>query len=119
MLSWRNRFHPCCSKPEESSPRCNYRAILGFEDWDLWLRLSHKGEVLENLPDVLVDAAVDKAHLYRRQGFAYANLSASFFFVVIVRNFCLASCSFDVFASSLEGTAQDWPCKCDGIFTIK
>ncbi|QEY32349.1 glycosyltransferase [Synechococcus sp. RSCCF101] len=50
----------------------NYRAMPGFEDYDLWLRLLRRGPCLDNLPEPLVDARVGAAHLRRRHGLRYA-----------------------------------------------
>ena len=57
----------------------SYRGILNFEDWDLWLRLSHRGAKLANLPDVLVTANVDNTYLARRHGPKYALRELKFF----------------------------------------
>jgi len=49
----------------------NYRLFSWFEDYDLWTRMINSGIICENLPDVLVDARIDKDTFGRRRGFAY------------------------------------------------
>jgi len=56
----------------------NYRNRPGFEDYDLWLRLLHKGIVLDNLQAPLVLARVGSDHAKRRHGLAYATKEARF-----------------------------------------
>ena len=45
----------------------SYRNVLGFEDWDLWLRIHKRGGILANLPEVLVKQKLTK-NLERRHG---------------------------------------------------
>ena len=80
MLSWRNPInHPTVALNRNKVLLAgSYRAALGFEDWDLWLRIHHQDGVLVNLPDILVTAEVDKGHLERRHGFKYANHELKF-----------------------------------------
>ncbi len=80
MIGWRNPInHPTVALKREAVLRAgNYRSVLSFEDWDLWLRLSRQGAVLANLPEALVTAQVGEAHLGRRHGSAYAKREARF-----------------------------------------
>lgn len=80
MVGWWNPInHPTVAlNRDRVISSGSYRGILGFEDWDLWLRLSHQGAVLENLPGVLVTAEVDHDHLARRHGTTYAKRECSF-----------------------------------------
>jgi len=80
MIRWRNPInHPTVAlKREAVLSAGSYRSMLGFEDWDLWLRLSREGAVLANLPDALVTAEIGKAHLARRHGMTYAKREAHF-----------------------------------------
>jgi len=61
----------------------NYRAVAGFEDYDLWLRLlaAHGSESIANLSQSLVSVRVGAAHLRRRHGLRYAIAEAHFFYV--------------------------------------
>ena len=81
MLSWRNPInHPTVALHRERVLTAgSYRGILSFEDWDLWLRLRYQGAKMANLPDVLVTAEVDHAHLARRHGLSYAKREVEFF----------------------------------------
>ena len=81
LLFWRNPInHPTVALHRQSVLSVgNYRAILSFEDWDLWLRLSCQGARFANLPDVLVTTDVDSSHLLRRYGFVYAKREFAFF----------------------------------------
>jgi len=58
----------------------NYRAVSGFEDYELWLRLLalHGSQVLANTPQPLVLARVGPAHLGRRHGLRYVRSEAKF-----------------------------------------
>lgn len=58
----------------------SYRDQPNFEDYDLWLRLLHRygHAALDNLPQVIVQARVGRAHLARRRGIAYARAEAHF-----------------------------------------
>ena len=80
LLSWRNPInHPTAALNRQKIIDVgNYRDILAFEDWDLWLRLNKQSEVLVNLPDILVTAEVDKDHLRRRHGSTYAKQEFQF-----------------------------------------
>ena len=77
MLSWRNPInHPTVALNRQKVLLAgSYRATLGFEDWDLWLRLNRQGLVLANLPDILVTAEVGKEHLKRRHGLHMSSAS--------------------------------------------
>jgi hypothetical protein len=55
-----------------------YRAVPGFEDYDLWLRLLAAGEQLDNNSESLVCARVGQAHLGRRRGWRYAAAECAF-----------------------------------------
>ena len=81
MMSWWNPInHPTVALHRERVLTAgSYRGILSFEDWDLWLRLRYQGAKMANLPDVLVTAEVDHAHLARRHGFSYAKREIEFF----------------------------------------
>ena len=80
LLSWRNPInHPTAALNRQKIIDVgNYRDILAFEDWDLWLRLNKQGAVLANLPDILVTAEVDEKHLRRRHGTTYAKREFQF-----------------------------------------
>jgi glycosyltransferase involved in cell wall biosynthesis len=80
LMRWRNPLnHPTVALRRQAVLAAgNYRSALGFEDWDLWLRLARRGEELANLPDALVTARVDEAHLARRRGQAYAKRELGF-----------------------------------------
>lgn len=80
MLCWRNPInHPTAALNRERVLLAgSYRGVLGFEDWDLWLRLNHQGALLANLPDVLVTAEVDQNYLQRRHGTTYAKRELNF-----------------------------------------
>lgn len=82
MLSWRNPInHPTVALNRQKVLLAgSYRATLGFEDWDLWLRLNRQGLVLANLPDILVTAEVGKEHLKRRHGLSYVKREFDFLF---------------------------------------
>jgi amylovoran biosynthesis glycosyltransferase AmsE len=56
----------------------SYRNRPGFEDYDLWLRLLHKGINLDNLQTPLVLVRVGSAHAKRRHGIGYAIKEAKF-----------------------------------------
>lgn len=45
----------------------NYRHFPFLEDYDLWARMLGKGDILANIPEVLVDARTS-ADLYKRRG---------------------------------------------------
>ena len=73
-INWRNPInHPTVVLNRRKVLQIgNYRSILGFEDWDLWLRLNKRGAILQNLPDVVVKAQTGSNHLKRRHGSRYA-----------------------------------------------
>ena len=81
LLYWRNPInHPTVALNRQRILLAgSYRNIFGFEDWDLWIRLNRQGEILINLPDVLVMAEVDQNHLHRRHGVSYAKQELKFF----------------------------------------
>jgi hypothetical protein len=68
----------------------NYRAVSGFEDYELWLRLLviHGSKVLANTPQPLVMARVGPAHLSRRHGWSYAQAEVGFFCLAFVSDCC-------------------------------
>jgi hypothetical protein len=80
LLHWRNPLnHPTVALRRDAVLRVgNYRNAPGFEDWDLWLRLSKRGYQLCNLGEVLVTARVGPGHLRRRHGWGYAKREAGF-----------------------------------------
>ena len=80
MMSWRNPInHPTVALNRQRALLAgSYRNILGFEDWDLWIRLNQKGKILANLSDILVIAEIDQEHLRRRHGINYAKLEFKF-----------------------------------------
>lgn len=80
LMHWRNPFnHPTVALRREAALAAgSYRPCLGFEDWDLWLRLQVAGEAMENLDLELVTAAVGEAHLARRHGLTYLKREARF-----------------------------------------
>lgn len=80
LLRWRNPLnHPTVALRRTAVLAAgNYRDAPGFEDWDLWLRLSQQGHELANLAEVLVTARVGPAHLQRRHGWSYARREARF-----------------------------------------
>lgn len=49
----------------------NYRDFLGFEDYDLWIRVLQHGYKAANLPEYLVDVRADKNMFKRRGGWQY------------------------------------------------
>lgn len=49
----------------------NYRPLIGFEDWYLWLRMARAGGRIANLPRVLVQARTNTSFIARRSGAAY------------------------------------------------
>ena len=81
MLDWRNPInHPTVAINRKKILKAgNYRACLGFEDWYLWMRLKKCNLEMENLPEILVIAEVDKNHLDRRHGYKYARQEIRFF----------------------------------------
>lgn len=58
----------------------NYRAVSGFEDYELWLRVLaiHGPQALANTPQPLVMARIGPAHLSRRHGWRYVRSEAIF-----------------------------------------
>ena len=58
----------------------NYRAVVGFEDYELWLRLlaTYGSQALSNITSPLVMARVGPEHLRRRQGLRYMRSEARF-----------------------------------------
>lgn len=77
---WRNPLnHPAVAlRRSRVLAAGNYRAVPGFEDYDLWLRLLASGEQLDNSSQPLVFARVGNAHLSRRKGWRYALAEARF-----------------------------------------
>jgi glycosyltransferase involved in cell wall biosynthesis len=57
-----------------------YRHSIGFEDYDLWLRLLKLSGNAKNLKDILVDARVGNGMLDRRRGFQYIKSEICFFY---------------------------------------
>ena len=80
MMNWRNAInHPTVAlKRSYILSAGNYRDVLGFEDWDLWLRLFKKGAVMANMTDILVMTEIDIKHLERRHGKTYARREIKF-----------------------------------------
>lgn len=80
LLRWRNPLnHPTVALRRTAVLAAgNYRDAPGFEDWDLWLRLSQRGHQLTNMAELLVTAQVGPAHLQRRHGWSYAKREACF-----------------------------------------
>ena len=80
MLTWRNPInHPTVALNRHKVLLSgSYREVLGFEDWDLWLRINKQGGTLANLPEVLVRTEVDMDHLGRRHGITYAKREVQF-----------------------------------------
>jgi len=77
---WRNPInHPAVAcRRSRLLAAGNYRAVPGFEDYDLWLRLLARGERLDNSATPLVLARVGPAHLGRRRGWRYGRQEAAF-----------------------------------------
>jgi amylovoran biosynthesis glycosyltransferase AmsE len=77
---WRNPLnHPAVAlRRSRVLAAGNYRAMPGFEDYDLWLRLLACGARLSNAPAPLVCARVGPAHLARRHGCGYARRELAF-----------------------------------------
>jgi glycosyltransferase involved in cell wall biosynthesis len=77
---WRNPLnHPTVAlRRREVLATGNYGDHPGFEDWELWLRLLHRGATIANLPQTLVMARVGPGHLARRQGPTYARREIRF-----------------------------------------
>ena len=48
-----------------------YRAVEGFEDYDLWMRMLLAGYRFYNYPDILVNMHSDKMMMHRRRGLSY------------------------------------------------
>ncbi|WP_229793041.1 glycosyltransferase [Undibacterium squillarum] len=74
-----------------------YRHSIGFEDYDLWLRLLKLNGNAKNLEDILVDARVGNGMLDRRRGFSYIKSEIQFFF----RAFKEKSIKFNDLAASI------------------
>lgn len=53
----------------------SYRAIGGFEDYDLWVRMLQRGSRARNLPDTLVYARTGNGMIRRRGGLSYVKQS--------------------------------------------
>lgn len=49
----------------------NYQDFLGFEDYDLWIRMIQKGYIVVNIPEVLVNVRADDDMFARRGGWQY------------------------------------------------
>ncbi len=77
---WRNPInHPAVAlRRSRLLVAGNYRAVPGFEDYDLWLRLLAGGNQLDNSSEPLVCARVGQAHLRRRRGWRYAAAEGAF-----------------------------------------
>lgn len=56
----------------------NYRSMIGFEDYDLWIRILLSGAEVANLPDILVKCRAGEALIERRGGKIYANQCKKF-----------------------------------------
>jgi hypothetical protein len=56
-----------------------YRHCPGFEDWDLWLRISKAGYSLCNLPTCTAAARVNRSHRRRRRGLRYIQQECGFY----------------------------------------
>ena len=50
-----------------------------LEDWYLWTRMSHKGYVLRNVDEYLVDYRVTNDTIKRRYGLKYIKCEINFF----------------------------------------
>lgn len=57
----------------------NYRSWIGFEDYDLWVRMLHNGARFHNLEEVLVFSRCGNGFQNRRGGWAYLKREASLF----------------------------------------
>lgn len=80
-LPWRNPMnHQTVGLRREALLSAGgYRDAPGFEDWDLWLRIEHKGYDLINLPGCTVAARVNKQHRRRRHGWDYVRREVNFY----------------------------------------
>lgn len=78
-LGWRNAMNHVTVMFRLSAVRevGSYRDRLGFEDWDLWLRMRAAGHRMTNLTDTLVHARTDGL-MDRRSGRRYAKLEQEF-----------------------------------------
>lgn len=56
----------------------NYRDFLWFEDYDLWIRMMHKGYKVANLSDILVSVRADDNMFARRGGLKYLRQDIKF-----------------------------------------
>lgn len=72
-LPWRNPLnHQTVAIRRDALVKTGgYRHCLGFEDWDLWLRMRGYGFLISNLSSCTAAARVNSSHLGRRRGWSY------------------------------------------------
>ena len=70
---WRNPFnHPTTIfKKSKVILAGNYESLIGFEDWDLWLRMKSLNMRLENIEKPLVHQRIGNGFIDRRSGKKY------------------------------------------------
>jgi glycosyltransferase involved in cell wall biosynthesis len=56
-----------------------YEEIVGFEDYDLWIRLVQAGYRVDNIPEILVYVRIGNNMIMRRRGFRYTKEEIIFF----------------------------------------
>jgi len=80
-LPWRNPLnHQTVAMRKQALKEAGgYRHCPGFEDWDLWLRMSDAGYVLCNLPTCTAAARVNRSHRQRRRGLDYVREECAFY----------------------------------------
>lgn len=59
----------------------------GLEDFYLWFRMACAGMVMANMPQVLVDARINEASIYRRRGTRYLARESDLFLEMLARGF--------------------------------
>jgi glycosyltransferase involved in cell wall biosynthesis len=80
-LPWRNPLnHQTVAIRKQALEHAGgYRHMPGFEDWDLWLRVSSVGYKIKNLPTYTVAARVNQNHRLRRSGGKYVGMEIHFY----------------------------------------
>jgi glycosyltransferase involved in cell wall biosynthesis len=56
-----------------------YKKFIGFEDYDLWIRLVRAGYKVDNIPEILVYVRIGDNMIMRRNGFKYVKREITFF----------------------------------------
>lgn len=80
-LPWRNPLNhqTVAIRKEALEGAGGYRHMPGFEDWDLWLRVSSLGYHIMSLPTSTVAARVNQHHRLRRRGRKYVGMEFNFY----------------------------------------